>query len=51
MVAAWSMWWERSVMNCEARMSRVSGEAVDGGVLSMAAWREAVWLIREGVLF
>jgi hypothetical protein len=34
------------VVNCDARVSRVSGEAVDGGVLSMAAWREAVWLVR-----
>jgi hypothetical protein len=50
-VAAWSIWWERSVVTCEARVSRVLGEAVDGGVLGMAAWRVAVWLIREGVLF
>jgi hypothetical protein len=39
------------VVNCDARVSRVSGEAVDSGVSSMAAWREAVWLMREGVLF
>jgi hypothetical protein len=42
MVAAWSMWFERRVVNCEARVSRSSVEAVDEGVLSMAAWREAV---------
>jgi hypothetical protein len=50
-VATWSMCWERSVVNCEARVSRVSGEAEVCGVLIMAAWREAVWLIRSGVLY
>jgi hypothetical protein len=50
-VTAWSMRCERSVMNCEARVSRVSGEAVDWGVLSIASWRVAVWLTRSGVLF
>ena len=50
-VAAWSICWESSVVNFEARVSRVSGEAVEGGVLIISAWREAVWLIREGVLF
>jgi hypothetical protein len=51
MVAAWSICWESSVVNFEARVSRVSGEAVEGGVLIISAWREAVWLIREGELF
>jgi hypothetical protein len=50
MVAAWSLWFERRVVNCEARRSRSSVEAVDEGVLSMAAWREAVWMIRSDVL-
>jgi hypothetical protein len=49
--AAWSMWLERRVVNCEARVFRSSVEAVDGGVLRMAACREAFWLIRSGVLF
>jgi hypothetical protein len=47
--AAWSMWLERRVVNCEARVYRSSVEAVDGGVLKMAACREAVWLMRSGV--
>jgi hypothetical protein len=51
MVAAWSICWESSVVNFEARVSRESGEAVEGGVLIISAWRETVWLIREGVLF
>jgi hypothetical protein len=42
------MIFESKVVNCEARVSSV--EAVDEGVLSMAAWREAVWLMRSGVL-
>jgi hypothetical protein len=50
MVAAWSKWLERRVVNCEARESRSSVEAVDEGVLKMAACREAVWLMRSGVL-
>jgi hypothetical protein len=33
MVAAWSMWLERRVVNCQARVSRASVEAVDEGVL------------------
>jgi hypothetical protein len=37
MVAASSMWLERRVEKCEARVSRVSREAVDEGLLSMAA--------------
>jgi hypothetical protein len=36
MVAAWSMWCEGRVVNCEARVSRPSAEAVDECVLSMA---------------
>ena len=51
MVAAWSICWESMVVNFEARASRVSVEAVEGGVLIISAWREAVWLVREGVLF
>jgi hypothetical protein len=51
MVAAWSIWRESSVVNFEARVSRASGEAVEGGVLIISAWREAVWVINEGVLF
>jgi hypothetical protein len=35
---------ESSEVNCEARVSRVSGVAVVCGVLSMSAWR-AVWLV------
>ena len=50
MVAAWSICWESSAVNFEARVSRVSGEAMEGVVLRISAWREAVWLIREGVL-
>jgi hypothetical protein len=42
MVAAWSMSPEKRVVNCEARVSRSSVEAVDQGVLSMEAWRETV---------
>jgi hypothetical protein len=48
--AAWSMWFEKRERNCEARLSRSSVEAVDEVVLSMAAWREVVWLMRSGVL-
>jgi hypothetical protein len=51
MVAAWSMRLERRVVNCEARVSRSSVEAVDEGVLSIAAWRVAVKLMRAGVMF
>ena len=50
MVAAWSICWESSAVNFEARVSRVSGEALEGVVLRISAWREAVRLIREGVL-
>jgi hypothetical protein len=50
MVAAWSMWFERRIVNCEDRVSRSFDEAVGDCVLSMAAWREAVWLMRSGVL-
>ena len=49
-VAAWSMCWERSVVNCEARVSRVSGVAEVYEVLRISAWRVAVWLMRSGVL-
>jgi hypothetical protein len=49
MVIAWSMWFERSVVNCKARATRSSMEAMDEGVLSMATWREAVWFMRSGV--
>ena len=49
-MAAWSMCWERSVVNCEARVSRVSGEAEVCEVLSISAWRAAVWLMGSGVL-
>jgi hypothetical protein len=41
-VAAWSKWLERRVVNCEARVSRSSGEVVDEVVLRMAAFSEAV---------
>jgi hypothetical protein len=50
MAAAWSMWLERRVVNCEARVFRSSVEAVEGGVLRMAVCKEAVWLMRSGVL-
>ena len=49
-MAAWSMWRERSVVNCEARVSRVSGVAVVCEVLRISACRDAVWLMRSGVL-
>ena len=49
-MAAWSMWRERSVVNCEARVSRVSGVAEVCEVLRISAWRDAVWLMRAGVL-
>ena len=49
-VAAWSMCWERSVVNCEARVSRESGEADVHDVLRISAWMVAVRLIRSGVL-
>jgi hypothetical protein len=42
MVAVWSKWLERRVVNCEARVSRSSVVVVDEGVLRMAACREAV---------
>jgi hypothetical protein len=48
MVAAWSMWLERRVVNCEARGYRASVEAVDKGVLSNATWRVAVWFDEGG---
>jgi hypothetical protein len=44
-------WLERRVVTCEARVSRSLVEAVDGGVLRMAACSEAVWLTRSGVLY
>jgi hypothetical protein len=50
MVAAWSMLLEKRVVSCEARVSRSCVEDVDEGVSSMAAWREAAWLMRSGVL-
>jgi hypothetical protein len=50
MVFAWSMWFERRVINCESGVSESSLEALDESVLSMGAWREAVWLTRSGVL-
>jgi hypothetical protein len=37
MAAALSMWLVRRVVKCEARVSRSLVEAVDGGVLRMAA--------------
>jgi hypothetical protein len=36
-------------VNCEVRVSRALVEAVDEGVLRIAAWRVAVWLMRTGV--
>ena len=50
MVAAWSICWESSAVNFKARVSRVSGEDMEEVVWRSSAWREAVWLIREGVL-
>jgi hypothetical protein len=50
MVAAWSMWFERSVVNWEARVSKSSVEAVAGDVLRIAACTAAVWLMRSRVL-
>ena len=49
-VAAWSICWESRVVNCEARVSRVSGEVEVCDVLRISAWRAAVWLMRSGVL-
>jgi hypothetical protein len=49
-VAAWPMWFERRVVNWEARVSRSSVEAVAGDALRTAACSVAVWLIRSGVL-
>ena len=49
-VAAWSMCWESSVVNLDARVSRVSGVAWQGEVFMISAWREAVLLRRCGVL-
>ena len=51
MAAAWSMWLESREVNYEAnKVSRSSVEAVDGGVLRMAACRETVWWMRSGML-
>jgi hypothetical protein len=50
MVAAWSKWLERRVVNCEARVRRSSMETVDDGVLTMPACREAVKFMRSGLL-
>jgi hypothetical protein len=45
------MWLERRVVNCEAGVSRASVEAEDEGVLNIAAWKVAIWLMREGVMY
>jgi hypothetical protein len=50
MAVTWSKWIERRVVNYEAMVSRSSVKAVDGVVLSVAEWREAVWLISSGVM-
>jgi hypothetical protein len=51
MEAARSTWFERMrVVNFKARASRSFVEVVDADVLSMAAWRDADWLLRSGVL-
>jgi hypothetical protein len=50
MVAAWSMCFERKVLNWEARVSRSLVEAVAGDVLRIAACGVAVWLKRSCVL-
>jgi hypothetical protein len=50
MVVAWSMWCEKRVVNCEAGVSWSSVEVVDGGVLSLAAFREVVRVTRSGVI-
>jgi hypothetical protein len=42
MVAAWSMWLEKRVVNSEARVSRSSVEAVAEGMLGLVGWREVV---------
>jgi hypothetical protein len=44
------MWFERRVVNCEARVSKSSVEDVDEGVSSVMAWRDAVWLMGSDVL-
>jgi nitrate reductase gamma subunit len=49
-VAALSMWFERRVVNRDARVSRSFVVAVGASVLSLSACREAVWLIKSGVL-
>jgi hypothetical protein len=46
MVAAWSIRFERSVVNWEARASRSSVEAVAGDMLRIAACSVAVWFMR-----
>jgi hypothetical protein len=51
MMAAWFMWLDRRVVNCKARVSRSSVEAVGEWVLRMAEWREAVRSLRFGVQF
>ena len=50
MVAAWSMCWESSAVNLDARVSRVSGVAWQGEVFMISACREVVVLSRCGVL-
>jgi hypothetical protein len=46
------MWFERrDEVSFEAGVSRSSVETVDGEVFSvLAAWREAVWVMRSDVL-